>query len=206
MLGRRNAAALNNQTTTNLDALAIPDVAAVGAPAERECAVAPAPLILEPAATLVIEDVTILNPEAHWKWKRQQAIDLKERSSLDYDPSFKKKKKKGEGRNPSTTAPPPDDSRRWKSKFELLLAFQHRHGHCRIPAGETTEWPIVQQKKLLRWVSDQRTQYRNVLTGQGKTAPTLTQRHIELLDLIGFEWEGLHKRRTGRRPPDDQSQ
>lgn len=209
MLGQWNAAALQKHPTiTNLDAPAIPDVSVtvVGPPTENECCdakEASVPLILKPAMAPVIEVVTILNPEIHWQWMRRQAIDSKERSSLNYDPS--NKKKKGDERNLWTAAlAPSDDSRRWKSNFELLLAYQRRHGHCRIPDGETTEWPVDQHKKLLRWVCDQHTQYRNVLTGQGNTVPTLTRERIELLDSIGFEWKGPKQMRKCGRASDDQ--
>ena len=203
MLERGNATLMNPTTHRN----DIPDVAVVGVPAKKDNArVAPVPLILKPATAPVIEVVTILNPELHWKWMQRQANDWKERSSLDYDPS-KKKKKKGEERNhlSITTPAQPDDSRCWKSNFELLLDFQRRRGHCRIPDDETTTGTAasVQQKKLLRWVSDQQTQYKNVLTGQGTTAPTLTRERIELLDSIGFEWNRPSEmRKTGVR--DDQ--
>lgn len=163
-------------------------------------AVTPVPLTLESATTPVMEVVTIRNLAIHSQWMRQQTKEWKERSSLNHDPSKKIiMNEKCEERNLFSTA-------RWKSNFQVWLALQRQHGHCQIPHGESKEWSVDQQKKLLRWAGDQQThwQYRNILPGQGETAPTRKREHIDRLNSIGYGWEGAHKMRMGERVPHDQ--
>ena len=44
---------------------------------------------------------------------------------------------------------------RWESQFAKLVAFQQRHGHCRVPV-------IRQEDRVLsNWVNSQRSAWRN---------------------------------------------
>ena len=60
---------------------------------------------------------------------------------------------------------------RWESQFAKLVAFQQRHGHCRVPV-------IRQEDRVLsNWVNSQRSAWRN-----GVLKPDRRQR----LEQIGF--------------------
>ena len=68
---------------------------------------------------------------------------------------------------------------RWQEKFQKLLEFRQRHGHCRIPHN----WKV--DIALAQWVKRQR--YQLKLKQDGKRS-TMTKERQDLLDSIGFEW------------------
>jgi hypothetical protein len=61
----------------------------------------------------------------------------------------------------------------WERKFEKLLAYKQRYGHCDVPTG----WP--KDPALAHWVITQRSWRR-----KGR----LSQDRIQRLDGIGFSW------------------
>ena len=63
----------------------------------------------------------------------------------------------------------------WESKFQELVRFKERHGHCRVPS----EWK--ENPKLGSWVKVLRRSRRN---------GSLDTRNIARLDTIGFSWKG----------------
>ena len=69
----------------------------------------------------------------------------------------------------------------WEAHFQLLQDFQKEHGHCQVSRNHS-----VDNIKLGRWVSTQRTQYKNFLAG--KYSP-MTQEHIDALQTLGFVWK-----------------
>jgi superfamily II DNA or RNA helicase len=62
----------------------------------------------------------------------------------------------------------------WKSRFEELLAYKRKHGHCNVPQ----KWK--ENPKLASWVGTQRLAWK-----KGK----LSQERIKRLEEIGFQWE-----------------
>eukprot|EP00522_Entomoneis_paludosa_P001610 CAMPEP_0172471124 /NCGR_PEP_ID=MMETSP1065-20121228/67655_1 /TAXON_ID=265537 /ORGANISM="Amphiprora paludosa, Strain CCMP125" /LENGTH=965 /DNA_ID=CAMNT_0013229211 /DNA_START=275 /DNA_END=3172 /DNA_ORIENTATION=+ len=72
-------------------------------------------------------------------------------------------------------------SHAWQTKYEDLKKFYNEHGHIKeIP------------KKLSKWISIQRTEYRSYKHGDPNT--TLTAKRIKLLNDLGIEWNPLGER------------
>jgi hypothetical protein len=71
----------------------------------------------------------------------------------------------------------------WHDKFQLLCAFQHEHGHCRVPHSF-----LVDSDNLGHWVNHQKEYYRNHLAGKIGKHASITEERIALLNGIGFEW------------------
>ena len=68
---------------------------------------------------------------------------------------------------------------RWNSKFEELVAYEKKFGHCNVPARD----PV--HKALATFVVDQRTMHRKMREG----APTsILPERIRRLNALGFEW------------------
>jgi len=72
--------------------------------------------------------------------------------------------------------------RGWDNKFDMLLAFKHSKGHCRVPSKY-----IIDQVKLGQWVSDQRKFAKRL--AEGKENALISQERIDQLNSVGFEWE-----------------
>jgi len=68
----------------------------------------------------------------------------------------------------------------WEAHFQLLQEFQRERGHCRVPRTHS-----VDNVKLGRWVSNQRSAYKRFKDGQRST---MTQERIDQLNSIGFDW------------------
>ncbi len=64
---------------------------------------------------------------------------------------------------------------RWQEKFRELNSFRDQYGHCNV------ESKADNYKKLMQWVNIQRSQ---------KSKGNLTAKRIELLESIGFGWQG----------------
>ncbi|MEI7729126.1 MAG: helicase associated domain-containing protein [Verrucomicrobiota bacterium] len=62
---------------------------------------------------------------------------------------------------------------KWQSRYEQLVAFIARHGHCHVPCDD------LALGKLFNWISVQRTVKR-----LGKLGPE----RLRMLEAIGFEW------------------
>ena len=68
----------------------------------------------------------------------------------------------------------------WDERFEELMVFKAKVGHCRVPCNFRYNRP------LSIWVKCQRRQYKLFQTNQ----PTnMTQERIERLNAIGFAWD-----------------
>ena len=68
----------------------------------------------------------------------------------------------------------------WIDRFELLWNYKEAHGDCLVPQNHQT---------LGRWVTHRHMNYQ--LLKEGKESP-ITQKRIDLLDSIRFEWS-VHK-------------
>ncbi len=68
---------------------------------------------------------------------------------------------------------------KWMDKFEELKKYQSVHGDCNVPPKQPTTY------KLGAWVATQRLYYKR---------KTLSQKRIDLLNSIGFEWSRAGKR------------
>jgi hypothetical protein len=69
----------------------------------------------------------------------------------------------------------------WEKKFERLLAYKKRFGHCDVPA----RWP--KDRPLAHWVDSQRGFRRRGM---------LSQERIQQLDEIGFTWSTRFERNS----------
>jgi hypothetical protein len=81
----------------------------------------------------------------------------------------------------------------WQLRFKELQDFTKLSGHSNVPA----RWSA--NPKLAAWVATQRQKYRSQQEQEDDTASTkkyygkeLTQRHIQLLESIGFCWDPHH--------------
>ena len=66
------------------------------------------------------------------------------------------------------------DQVRWEAMYEILVAYQRAHGHCRVPLST---W---EQPNLVRWVITQRRAKR-----EGK----LSAERVRRLNKLGFSWD-----------------
>lgn len=71
---------------------------------------------------------------------------------------------------------------RWTERYNQLVEFKQKHGHCRVPHG----YPA--NKKLSWWVMNQRAERKKGEKGW------LSQDRIRMLDNVGFIWQPHGKR------------
>ena len=67
----------------------------------------------------------------------------------------------------------------WTGKFEELLDFRLKHGHCLVP------YTFTENSSLAEWVKRQRYQYK--LKNEGKHS-ALSEDRIAALEALGFVW------------------
>jgi Helicase associated domain len=70
---------------------------------------------------------------------------------------------------------------RWAQKFEELLEYQHKFGHCLVP------YAYVENLGLAGWVKRQRYQYK--IRREGNERSNMTLERITALEEIGFVWD-----------------
>ena len=75
----------------------------------------------------------------------------------------------------------PYQHHQFQKRYEALLRFKARHGHCLVP-HEYDEDPA-----LARWVKRQRYQYK--MKAAGKSESTMTEERISMLEAVGFVWD-----------------
>jgi hypothetical protein len=68
----------------------------------------------------------------------------------------------------------------WTEKFEELLEFRNRLGHCLVPNAYEENPPLAQ------WVKRQRYQYKLKLEGKRST---MSDERVKALEEIGFVWD-----------------
>ncbi len=76
----------------------------------------------------------------------------------------------------------------WKQRFDELLDFKKKYGHCLIPVSHE------ENPQLANWVSTQRQEWKAY---KSKRPSRLTEERVALLNNAGFVWEaqrGLKKR------------
>eukprot|EP00816_Leptocylindrus_hargravesii_P011744 CAMPEP_0196815602 /NCGR_PEP_ID=MMETSP1362-20130617/50747_1 /TAXON_ID=163516 /ORGANISM="Leptocylindrus danicus, Strain CCMP1856" /LENGTH=630 /DNA_ID=CAMNT_0042192627 /DNA_START=193 /DNA_END=2085 /DNA_ORIENTATION=+ len=71
----------------------------------------------------------------------------------------------------------------WQQRLNELEEFRREHGHCRVPASH-------ENKKLARWVSYQRAQYKFLMDGKKSQ---MTKGKLQSLIALGFTWS-LHRK------------
>jgi Helicase associated domain len=70
---------------------------------------------------------------------------------------------------------------RWAQKFEELLEYQHKFGHCLVP------YTYTENPGLAGWVKRQRYQYK--ILREGNESSNMTSERITALEEIGFVWD-----------------
>jgi hypothetical protein len=70
----------------------------------------------------------------------------------------------------------------WDGRFSELADYHKLNGHCNVPQT------YIENPKLGKWVSKQRTEYKLYL--EGKTSPMTPSRILEL-ESLGFEWDSF---------------
>jgi hypothetical protein len=80
-----------------------------------------------------------------------------------------------------------DDSR-WDDMFKLLLEFKQKHGHFKIPRNCGNE-----NKKLGRWVRDQRIDYREYKRTNGQKGDPERMKRLESIGLVDDITTGYEK-------------
>ena len=68
----------------------------------------------------------------------------------------------------------------WDVRYEELVIYVKQFGNARVPAS------FAENPVLGKWVMNQRTNYKNFLNGTVSCG--LTDDKIQLLNVIGFEW------------------
>lgn len=72
----------------------------------------------------------------------------------------------------------------WDARYAQLKEYFAKHGHCRVPTK------YVQNPALGRWVSTQRSQFKQFMEKQ----PThMTVQRMRQLEEIGFKWNAMDK-------------
>lgn len=67
----------------------------------------------------------------------------------------------------------------WQRRFQSLLLFKNREGHCEVPRRYSDD------PSLVEWIKTQRKQYR--LAKEGKQS-SMTAERTDALEAIGFTW------------------
>eukprot|EP00980_Cylindrotheca_fusiformis_P029717 scaffold23774_cov127-Cylindrotheca_fusiformis.AAC.1 len=79
----------------------------------------------------------------------------------------------------------------WEDRYNELVAFQAKNGHCNITFDKTrTTCP---HNAMASWIKHQRRQYK--LSRMGVQSH-MTQERVDKLNKIGFVWDVQHKRST----------
>lgn len=112
-----------------------------------------------------------------------ESLALTKRAATKRAASPVKHSKKSVKRAKTTTLATPDKPNRqhekWNAKFEELVAYKRKYGHCNVPARDPDH------KALATFVVDQRTMHRKLREG----APTsIFPERIRRLNSLGFEW------------------
>jgi hypothetical protein len=83
----------------------------------------------------------------------------------------------------------------WQEKYIALSKYNKSYGDCNVPSNYS-------DKKLATWVKCQRRQYKLHMIGQPSS---ITQKRIELLERINFQWEirTVKASRTKKTPVPD---
>eukprot|EP00547_Thalassionema_nitzschioides_P006161 CAMPEP_0194217204 /NCGR_PEP_ID=MMETSP0156-20130528/20638_1 /TAXON_ID=33649 /ORGANISM="Thalassionema nitzschioides, Strain L26-B" /LENGTH=210 /DNA_ID=CAMNT_0038946181 /DNA_START=145 /DNA_END=777 /DNA_ORIENTATION=+ len=82
----------------------------------------------------------------------------------------------------------------WQERFQDLIRFHIRHGHCLVPCT------YPEDTTLARWVKRQRYEYKQLLKKQQQsrengglkkpsTSSTMNAERIKMLESIGFVWD-----------------
>eukprot|EP00538_Stauroneis_constricta_P004302 CAMPEP_0119562418 /NCGR_PEP_ID=MMETSP1352-20130426/20381_1 /TAXON_ID=265584 /ORGANISM="Stauroneis constricta, Strain CCMP1120" /LENGTH=789 /DNA_ID=CAMNT_0007610813 /DNA_START=77 /DNA_END=2446 /DNA_ORIENTATION=+ len=79
----------------------------------------------------------------------------------------------------STVSYGPTQSEQWNDKYEELVAFRRRYGHCHVPNSN-----LDSSRPLAHWVRRQRHQYRRKMEGKHSTLSDERQRALEELDFV----------------------
>jgi hypothetical protein len=69
---------------------------------------------------------------------------------------------------------------RWIERYQDLAAYYKEHGHCNLP------YTYQEDPGLVHWIKRQRHQHKRIKLGKRSN---LTQDRIQLLDMIGFNWD-----------------
>lgn len=77
---------------------------------------------------------------------------------------------------------------RWKARFQQLVRFKLKHGHCNVPKS-------YEDKSLHAWVRKQR--INKQIRDRSNGVKGLATEQVEALESIGFEWV------VGHQPRDD---
>jgi len=81
---------------------------------------------------------------------------------------------------------PTSEEELWNQRFELLCEYHRVRGHCRVPKSFQ-----VESVELGKWVIQERCYYKSFMaqrTNGNKSAASITQKRIDRLNMIGFEW------------------
>ena len=70
---------------------------------------------------------------------------------------------------------------KWRQRYEELKKYKKQYGHCNVPQRKS------EHKQLSIWVNRQRYFYKKLQQGDLSTSG-FSQKHIEALEKIGFEW------------------
>lgn len=95
-------------------------------------------------------------------------------------PKKKRIKTKISNANESDTKFRPYQAEKWQERFDELISFQRKEGHCLVPHT------FPENPALARWVKRQRYQYG--LYQQNKPS-SMTEDRIVILENIGFIWD-----------------
>lgn len=95
-------------------------------------------------------------------------------------PKKKRIKRRLSNTNENDTKFRPYQSEKWQERFDELVAFQRKEGHCLVPHT------FPENPALARWVKRQRYQYG--LFQQDKTS-SMTEDRIVILEQISFIWD-----------------
>eukprot|EP00980_Cylindrotheca_fusiformis_P011590 scaffold2744_cov136-Cylindrotheca_fusiformis.AAC.7 len=78
---------------------------------------------------------------------------------------------------------------RWHEKWEELVAYKKRQGHCNMPSHDS-EYP-----QLSSWVKSQRRQYKLF---QSNMPSNMTSARMDALNSIGFSWTSQQQQKASK--------
>ena len=73
----------------------------------------------------------------------------------------------------------PYQSGNWMKRYQELVDFKRKHGHCMVPNN------FKANPSLAEWVKRQRYQYKLKNLGQHNS---MTQQRLQMLEKLGFVW------------------
>jgi len=82
----------------------------------------------------------------------------------------------------------------WILRYEQMVAFRRRYGHCRVPHGH------AENKQLSWWVMNNRAQHQKYVA---KEHSWLSEERVAMLDELNFAWSASNRKKKEKKKEEE---